>query len=108
MRTQFTLKFAVDASNVSESFLQQLSQSKSKLLEAEKPTLKIPETEIVLKAGKSLSGIGKNAKVTVALQQVKSQGETQSGGLNCLNFTVHPDEATSSKVDDLSARFTSK
>lgn len=98
LRTNFTLKFNV------ESVDKQLNETKLKLLNSEKPIFKIAGTEIVLKAGKVISGIGKNAKVSVALQQAQIKNDK----INCLNFSVHSDESTASDVDELSRKFTGK
>lgn len=111
IRSQFTLKFAIDQSLQQEAYrtelANRLAEAKAKLLETQKPTLKIAGSEIVLKAGKVMTGIGKNGKVSAALLQTKKSDANEAvNGFNTLNIHVLSDE--NSTVDELSSVFTSK
>lgn len=114
LRTQFQLKFATKSQeNYRNQLIATLNESKKKLLESGQAVLKVRGTEIVLKANKGISGIGKNAKVSAALQQTrqtdagsKNQEKKELSQFECLNFElVAGDEATE---NCLNAAFTSE
>lgn len=111
VRSQFTLKFAFDQNIQHEAYrselINRLAEAKAKFLETQKPTLKIADTEIVLKAGKVMTGIGKNGKVSAALLQTKKgEASETANGFSTLNIQVLSDENSTS--DELSSAFTSK
>lgn len=112
VRTQFHLKYSVDdTSKYRDQLIQLLQSTRSKVCETNKPNLKIAGTEIVLKKDKGLVGIGKNAKISAAVQQTKTDQkaccESNINQFETLNITVTTgDEDTS--VDDISSVFSSK
>lgn len=111
VRSQFTLKFAIDASiqhyAYQRALIERLNRAKTKLLETHKPTLKIADTEIVLKTGKVMAGIGKNGKVSAALLQTrKGDANEAPNDVNTLNIHVVSDD--SAEPDELSSVFTGK
>lgn len=111
IRSQFTLKFAIDQSIQQEAYrtelINRLTEANTKLQETQKPTLKIADSEIVLKAGKVMTGIGKNGKVSAALLQTKKgDADEATNGFSVLNIHVSSDET--STVDELSSVITSK
>lgn len=111
IRSQFTLKFAIDQSIKQEAYhselIKRLTEAKVKLLETQKPTLKISDTDIVLKAGKVMTGIGKNGKVSAALLQTKKGDAIDAAnGFSTLNIVVLSDD--NSTVVELSSVFTGK
>lgn len=111
IRSQFTLKFAIDPSIQKDAYrtqlIKQLTEEKAKMLETQKPTLKIVDSEIVLKAGKLISGIGKNSKVSAALLQTKKgEANEATNGFSTLNIHVLGNEILS--ANELSSTFTGK
>lgn len=99
IRTQFILKYSIDQGKEQEAFsdelIDRLAETKAKLLDTQKPTLKIDETEIVLNAGKLMSGIGKNGKVSAALLQTKNgDANAEANGFNTLKIRVLSDAST--------------
>lgn len=109
LRTKFQLNFAVEnKSNYQMELIQLLRSTKTKICETNKPILKVTGTEIILKKDKGLVNIGKNAKISAAIQQVKnSQNIIQSNHLEILNIEigVGDDDAA---IDDISSLFSSK
>lgn len=108
IRSQFRLNFSIDQSIQHEAYctelINRLAEAKVKLLETLKPTLKIVNSEILLKAGKVMSGIGKNGKVSAALLQAKKgDGNEATIGFSTLSIQVLSDS-----IDELSSVFTSK
>lgn len=108
VRSQFRLNFSIDQSIQHEAYctelVNRLAEAKVKLLETLKPTLKIDDSEIILKAGKVMSGIGKNGKVSAALlQTTKSGGNEATTGFSTLSIQVLSDS-----INELSTVFTSK
>lgn len=112
VRTQFQLKYSVeDASKYREQLIQLLQTTRSKVCDTNKPILKVCGTEIILKKDKCLIGIGKNAKLSAAVQQTKTDKksccESNSNQFETLNILLAPgDEDTS--IDDISRAFSSK
>lgn len=110
LRTKFSLKFSVEnASSYHEEIKNLLNATKTRLLESKKPVLKIDKTEIVLKKDKGLIGIGKNGKVSAALQQTK-QNEVAKSELNAfqvMNIILAPGDEESS-IEDISKVFSSE
>lgn len=112
VRTQFQLKYFVDDSSAyKEQLIQLLQSTRSKVCETNKPILKVTGTEIMLKKDKGLVGIGKNAKISAAVQQTKTDQkpccESNPNQFETLNIVLTPgDEDTS--VDDINAVFSSK
>lgn len=110
LRTKFSLKFSVEnASSYLEQMQLLLNNAKAKLLESNKPTLKIENTEILLKQNKGLAGIGKNGKVSAALLQTK-KGEspkTEESQLEVMNIILASGD-NDSPIDDISSAFSSK
>lgn len=112
VRTQFHLKYSVDdPSTYRDQLIQLLQLTRSKICETNKPILKISGTEIVLKKDKGLVGIGKNAKISAAVQQTKNDQtaccESNVNQFETLSIVLTPgDEDTS--VDDISSVFSSK
>lgn len=112
VRTQFQLKYSVENSTAyREQLIQLLQSTRSKVCETNKPILKVSGTEIVLKKDKGLVGIGKNAKISAAVQQTKNDQkpccESNPNEFETLNIVLTSgDEETS--VDDISAVFSSK
>lgn len=109
LRTQFKLKYSIEnASNYRSQLLDLLKATRTKICETNKPILKISNTEIVLKKDKGLVGIGKNAKISAAVQQTKTdQSQSNSNHFETLNIVVEAGEESPS-VDDISAIFSSK
>lgn len=113
MRTKFHLKYSVaDNGDYREQFSKLLQTTRSKICETNKPTLKVIGTEIVLKKDKGLVGIGKNAKISAAVQQTKNErnaaAATQSNNkFEVLNIEVGAVEQDAS-VDDISLLFSSE
>lgn len=112
LRTKFQLKFAAENS---EELLQQLQATKTKICEINKPILYITSTEIILKKEKGLVGIGKNAKISAAVQQAKTQqnisADATDGNANKLEI-LHIKVAGAGEddaiIDDISALFSSE
>lgn len=108
IRSPFRLSFPIDQSIQQETYrtelVNRLAEAKAKLLDTLKPTLKIDGSEILLKAGKVMSGIGKNGKVSAALSQKKQANENgTTSGFSTLNIQVLSDS-----MNELSSVFTSK
>lgn len=109
VRTQFHLKYCVnDSSAYREQLLQLLQNTRLKICETNKPILKVCETEIVLKKDKGLVGIGKNAKLTAAVQQTKANSKnTNPNQFDTLNIEIGSGDDDTS-TDDISTLFSSK
>lgn len=110
VRTQFHLKYCVDDSSAyREQLLQLLKSTKSKICETNKPILKVDGTEITLKKDKGLVGIGKNAKMTAAVQQTKTDPKKNINAhqFETLNILISGGEEDAS-TDDISASFSSE
>lgn len=109
VRTQFHLKYCVnDSSAYREQLLQLLQTTRSKICETNKPILKVSETEITLKKDKGLVGIGKNAKISAAIQQTKANSKnTNPNQFDTLNIELNSGEDDAS-TDDISSLFSSK
>lgn len=108
VRTQFNLKYCVnDTSAYREQLLQLLQTTRSRICETNKPILKVRDTEIVLKKDKGLVGIGKNAKISAAIQQTKANARnTNPNQFDTLNIELCSGEEDAS-ADDISTLFAS-
>lgn len=111
VRTQFQLKYSVEnVSTYQEQLHELVKTTRTKICATHKPVLKVSGTEIVLKKDKGLVGIGKNAKISAALQQTKA-GQTAasntSNQFDVLNIEIFPgdDEAA---AEDISSKFSSR
>lgn len=109
VRTQFHLKYCIsDSSAYREQLLQLLQNTRSKICETNKPILKVCGTEIILKKDKGLVGIGKNAKISAAVQQTKTESKNiNSNRFDTLNIELGCGEDDAS-TDDISSLFSSK
>lgn len=109
VRTQFHLKYCVnDSSAYREELLQLLQSTRSKICETNKPILKVCDTEIVLKKDKGLVGIGKNAKISAAVQQTKANAKnTDPNQFDTLNIELSCGEDDAA-IDDIGSLFSSK
>lgn len=109
VRTQFHLKYCVDGSSAyREQLLALLKSTRSKICESNKPILKVIGTEIVLKKDKELVGIGKNAKISAAVQQYKINSKCiNSSQFDTLNISVSSEE-DDAPTNDISSLFSSK
>lgn len=111
IRTKFQLKFSVEnTSTYREQLIELLQSTRTKICETNKPILKITGTEIILKKDKGLVGIGKNAKISAAVQQTKTDQNTSSSNANqfeILNIVLGPGENDAS-VDDINSIFSSE
>lgn len=109
VRTQLNLKYSVECTSTYRDQLIQLLQStRTKICETDKPILKVMGTDIVLKKDKGLIGIGKNAKISAAVQQTKTNSkccDTTSNQFETLNIILTPGDEDAS-VEDL--KFSSK
>lgn len=110
VRTQFHLKYSVNESSAyREQLLQLLQNTRSKICETNKPILKVSDTEITLKKDKGLVGIGKNAKISAAIQQTKTNSKnTNPNQFDTLNLELMSGEDDASTDDDISSLFSSK
>lgn len=110
VRTQFHLKYSVNESSAyREQLLQLLQNTRSKICETNKPILKVSDTEITLKKDKGLVGIGKNAKISAAIQQTKTNSKnTNPNQFDTLNIELMSGEDDASTDDDISSLFSSK
>lgn len=114
LRTKFQLKYAVvsNGGDYHEQLRQLLQTTRTKICETNKPVLKVIGTEIVLKKEKGLVGIGKNAKISAAVQQTKNEqnsATTQANKFEVLNIEVAAGEQDASTVvDDISLLFSSE
>lgn len=111
IRTKFQLNYSVgNVSSYREQLIELLQSTRKKICETNKPILKVTGTEIVLKKDKGLVGIGKNAKISAAVQQTKIDANTAVTNTNqfdVLNIVLGPDD-TDATSDDISALFSSK
>lgn len=109
LRTKFHLRYSVsDSSKYREQLIELLQSTRKKICETNKPVLKVANTEIVLKKDKGLVGIGKNAKISAAVQQTKTvQSASPSNQFEVLNISLNPGEEDAS-VDDISSLFSSE
>lgn len=111
IRTKFQLKFSVEnTSTYREQLIELLQSTRTKICETNKPILKITGTEIILKKDKGLVGIGKNAKISAAVQQTKSDQNPSPSNANqfeILNIVLGPGEDDAS-VDDINSIFSSE
>lgn len=109
VRTQFHLKYSIkNVSAYREQLLEQLQCTRSKICENNKPILKIIGTEIVLKKDKGLIGIGKNAKISAAIQQTKTQSNNSNENqFNVLNIELCAGDEEAA-VADINSLFSSK
>lgn len=109
VRTQFHLKYSVnDSSSYREQLLELLQTTRTKICETNKPVLKVSDTEIVLKKDKGLVGIGKNAKISAAIQQTKANSKNANPNqFDSLNIELNCGDDDAS-IDDISALFSSK
>lgn len=109
IRTEFHLSYSVDdASKYRERLLQLLQSTREKTCETHKPILKVSGTEIVLKKEKVLVGIGKNAKISAAVQQTKGeQNSSNPNQFETLNIVLESGE-DESIVDGINSAFSSK
>lgn len=107
--TEFRLSYFVeDASKYRERLLQLLQSTREKTCETPKPILKVSGTEIILKKEKGLVGIGKNAKISAAVQQTKTdQNSSNPNQFETLNIVLESGEEESI-VDGISSVFSSK
>lgn len=110
VRTQFHLKYSVNESSAyREQLLQLLQNTRSKICETNKPILRVSDTEITLKKDKGLVGIGKNAKISAAIQQTKTNSKnTNPNQFDTLNIELMSGEDDASTDDDISSLFSSK
>lgn len=113
LRTQFQLKYSIDnASNYREQLIELLKSTRTKICETNKPIFKVTGTEIILKKDKGLVGIGKNAKISAAVQQTKTNQNVSQSNPNqfeTLTIEIGPgDGDDSAAVDDISSIFSSK
>lgn len=111
IRTKFELKFSVEnTSTYREQLIELLQSTRKKICETNKPILKIAGTEISLKKDKGLVGIGKNAKISAALQQTKNDQNPPSSNTNrfeILNILLGPGEEDAA-IDDINSIFSSE
>lgn len=110
-RTKFQLKYSIESSsNYQDRLIELLKSTRVKICETNKPILKISGTEIILKKDKGLVGIGKNAKLNAAVQQMKNdQNPSQSNPnhFETLNIVIGAGDEDST-VDDINSIFSSK
>lgn len=112
LRTQFQLKYLVDnTSNYRKQLIELLNATKTKICETNRPTLKISGTDIILKKDKGLIGIGKNAKINAAVQQIKTDQNPSQSSLkqfDILNINIEANDDDAATVNDISTIFSSK
>lgn len=107
LRTQFQLKYSIkNASSYREQLIELLELTKMKICETNKPTLSISGTEIVLKKDKGLVGIGKNAKISAAVQQTKNTSASDTNQFRTLNIVIGPGDDDAA-IDDICSIFSS-
>lgn len=110
LRTKFQLRYSIEnALNYREQLLELLELTRTKICNTKRPNFKIFGTEIILKENKGLVGIGKNAKISAALQQITNDQNSKSSStqFETLNMVLAAGDEDAT-VNDLSAIFSSE